>query len=427
MARAADEPRKALDILKVMTERYPDDEDAHLWVPSIYQHELGDIAKSLEAAEAAVKALPKSGPLRNQYGYSLLRVGRFPEALKEFEEYAALAPREPNPHDSMAEAYVLMGQPERAVERYGRVLEMEPTFFNAHVGRAYALGMMGRYDDALREAMECQRAMERMQAPQGPVHFFLGVLLSRVGRYEAAGRALTSARAAAAEVADHELEVAIHLLDAHIQFDRGHSAAALATLERAIAPLKSIDIAGARQGLTLAVNAVTGTVAARLGKTDEAENHLANVDRDIRPGLPDQSWLRQLLAGEIAAARGRYEEASDILAMGLPRIKMPFTVGLHFSFTLGLQFAYPDAIARLRERAGDLDGAITAYRNLLTPDVANPWTLLLEPRYILALARLYAKQGDETAARREYQRFLDLWKDADAGEPELAEARRALR
>ncbi len=90
------------------------------------------------------------------------------------------------------------------------------------------------------------------------------------------------------------------------------------------------------------------------------------------------------------------------------------------------QFAFPDGPARALEASGDLDGAIAAYRGLLTPDVANMWTLLLEPRYVLAIARLHAKKGDRAAARQEYQRFLDLWKNADAGQPELAEAKRAL-
>ena len=90
------------------------------------------------------------------------------------------------------------------------------------------------------------------------------------------------------------------------------------------------------------------------------------------------------------------------------------------------QFAFPDGPARALEASGDLDGAIAAYRGLLTPDVANMWTLLLEPRYVLAIARLHAKKGDRAAARQEYQRFLDLWKNADAGQPEIAEAKRGL-
>ena len=48
---------------------------------------------------------------------------------------------------------------------------------------------------------------------------------------------------------------------------------------------------------------------------------------------------------------------------------------------------------------------------------------MLDPRFVLAAARLAARAGDPETARAEYGRFLTLWKDADEGLPELAEAR----
>jgi hypothetical protein len=51
---------------------------------------------------------------------------------------------------------------------------------------------------------------------------------------------------------------------------------------------------------------------------------------------------------------------------------------------------------------------------------------VLEPRHILALARLLRESRDEAGARVEFQRFLDLWAHADPDLPESIEARRAL-
>ena len=48
---------------------------------------------------------------------------------------------------------------------------------------------------------------------------------------------------------------------------------------------------------------------------------------------------------------------------------------------------------------------------------------MLDPRFVLAAARLAARAGDPETARAEHGRFLRLWKDADEGLPELAEAR----
>ena len=55
--------------------------------------------------------------------------------------------------------------------------------------------------------------------------------------------------------------------------------------------------------------------------------------------------------------------------------------------------------------------------------MSSKWIAMLEPRYVLEVARLLDKTGDKAAARVVYERFLELWKDADAGLPELKEAR----
>jgi tetratricopeptide (TPR) repeat protein len=85
-----------------------------------------------------------------------------------------------------------------------------------------------------------------------------------------------------------------------------------------------------------------------------------------------------------------------------------------------------DGIARVRKARGDVRGAIEIYQRLLVTDIGSKWTAMLEPRYVLELARLLEQAGDRAAARQQYDRFLDLWKRADAGLPELTEARTAF-
>ncbi|HEY2942946.1 MAG TPA: protein kinase, partial [Vicinamibacteria bacterium] len=111
-ARRAGQFEKAAPMLEELLARYPDEDRAYIQLARVYEFELREPDKALAVAERGVKALPNEGGLHNEYGYRLLNRGRYPEALREFETYARLRPKEPNPYDSQAEAYLYIGQPE---------------------------------------------------------------------------------------------------------------------------------------------------------------------------------------------------------------------------------------------------------------------------------------------------------------------------
>ena len=96
------------------------------------------------------------------------------------------------------------------------------------------------------------------------------------------------------------------------------------------------------------------------------------------------------------------------------------------SSLLANNLASRDGPARVAKARGDFAGAIRIYRRLLIYGPDQKWVAPFEPRYVLEIARLLEQSGDSQGARKEYERFLTLWKGADAGLPELAEARRAL-
>ncbi len=63
----------------------------------------GNLPKLLRILSAGVTVLPNTPGTHNIYGYALLEAGRYPEAIREFETFVALAPREPNPYDSLGD------------------------------------------------------------------------------------------------------------------------------------------------------------------------------------------------------------------------------------------------------------------------------------------------------------------------------------
>jgi hypothetical protein len=69
---------------------------------------------------------------------------------------------------------------------------------------------------------------------------------------------------------------------------------------------------------------------------------------------------------------------------------------------------------------------VAEYRRLTTIDPESPLRRLIHPLYHYRFGRVLEEKGDRAAAQAEYRKFLEFWKDADAGQPELADARTRL-
>ncbi len=162
---------------------------------------------------------------------------------------------------------------------------------------------------------------------------------------------------------------------------------------------------------------LAGTAEVHAGKLAAARAHL-DAQRDLYVSSREwEKWKYHCLEGEIALAAGDQAAAEAAFSAGEPELKKDWSNSILFASV------FANRPAQVKSARGDTAGAIEAYRNLLTPDITQKWTMVLEPRYVLELARLLAKSGDTEAARKEYQRFLDLWKDADPDLPELAQAK----
>jgi tetratricopeptide (TPR) repeat protein len=412
---------RALALQEELVARYPDQADAYRRLAYLYRTVLGDTEKEMQALERGIRAVPTYGPLRNRFAYQLLKAGRFNEGIRQLEEYAQMAPEEPNPHDGMGEAYLMFGRPEEAIAKFTDAIEVDDRFFISYLGRAWAYAVLGHYDKALSEVEAVEDVADGDEVPLIDALFFKGLLLAQVGRYREAELAVDEIHRLAEPTGVAILHFAAWSLSSMTALDRGDHFAAIESATRALeTPDRDRDL----EEVVLVAHVLAGIGEAFSGRLAAAAEHQHDAAALLDHQDVNETWLYHSLEGEIALASGDLARAEAAFASGLPTGKI--SANRSASFFFDHTSPSRDWKARIHIARRDAAGAIAEYRRLLTPSADQKFVGVLEPRLVLELARLLDQDGDHEAARQEYRRFLDLWKNADPDLPELAEAQTRL-
>jgi len=367
-----DDSARVAQTLDDLLRRFPDSVDGYSQAAGLYDPDNGplpNLKKLLEITRRGVTVLPASPETRNAYGYALLTAGRYAEALDEFQEYSRLAPREPNPWDSLGDAYLLLGAPDKALDSYSRAMAIDPTF--GVNGRAYSLGVLGRLDEAIAVG-----AYPHVQT----------ILLARAGRYREAADVVNAGIASAVTQGTLEEAAGLELTAALLAFERRDYTGAVHHGQ--LAGERIAHWKPKRRLIVITADALAGIAEVYAGRLREARLRQAAQARDDRPASRAEKWWHDLLAGEIAFAEGDVPRAAATCASVERSWRMfwPGSAGPVVMNNLSLQ----NCNARAAEARGDFAGAIRTYRNLLAANPEQKWSVAV---------RSQARTADRAAPR----------------------------
>ena len=386
------------------------------------------LAEGLKArALAHVRVLAGAGEDRASWrrmGRLLAELGKTEEAISAWRKVLAIAPSEQEAHAALAD--LLQDQPADAVPHLRALAEATPKKPEVWRGLGRALAALGDGDGA----MDAWRRLLKLEEDDIEAHAALADLVG--DRKLAALPHLEVLAARGPDLADARRRLA------QLQEKTGDLAAARATWESLVLVAPSDPLPHERLAQLLAdlgdkAGALTELrwLTTRGPDPEKAFRRLAQALKDQGDAEGEMDAWRGLLAGSPSDA-----PAHERLAVLLAGLGRRAEGAAHLKALAELQPELPKPwkrYAKAVEEAGDAEGALAAWRQVLLADALDPHAhdelgkiLLSLGRHAEAGAHLRAAAEGESGNLRRWKRLATVFQDARDPEGEADAWRRVL-
>lgn len=397
----------ANDVLNKLLERWPNDVEA-LWNKVFVCRAAGRDYEGIATAEKAAQLNPQFADAFNQLAYMYLRVGNPERSKWAIDQYAELTPGDANQYDSRADLYAYVGDAEKAKEQYRRALQINPGFGDDN---KLAFMYLVTGDDARADSIfqSLANSDDPSRRAKGRAH--LHIVDAYHGRFDKAAKILDDAIAADRQDAydgNWYISKLTSRTELHVVNREWDQAISLATK---IAERNAQDFPGIPDMFRLGL----AVIMHWSGDDRGAQGVCDDLRAEISALKDTTGWTTSL--DKIAA----YDA---LLFKNDPKAACE-AFGRTYLFNRGVPDAFQFGMAYLA--TGDVDNAIkTLERDItyLREELFYSPYFHVRSRYVLGLA--YEQSGRKDKAAEQYRKFLDIWKDADSGIPEIDDARKRL-
>jgi serine/threonine protein kinase/predicted Zn-dependent protease len=405
---------KAVSVYQDLLSHYPDDLFGHGKLGDIYLLYLEEWDKAIEEKEAAIRCGddsidPYAGIAR---GYM---------AKGEYEKARELPERFIKAYGDNFNMHFALGSIDLCQEQYAPALLEVEKGSALNPGNPDSLWMKGYVQLCKGDLTAAEKELENeLVAEEKTYHlsgrYDLALLCLLQGRFKRAmdhvERGVEEARALSA----WNGELGLRLLSSYIESRLGKYEEALTECDEIRAVATERELAHYQRNSLFA----RALIFLEMDQIDKAQQAATGLGSMIEK-QPNKKLVRmaEILAGLIELRKNDLGTAIEHLERAVSLMPFQYTINTDHAF-------YLDCLARVYYRSGDLERARREYKKITSLTLGRlRWGDIYAKSFYM-LGKIAEQQGDKARARLNYQKFLELWKDADPGLSEVDDAKKRL-
>jgi len=391
MELARENVQKAYDLRERVSER----EKLYI-TEKYYTYITGEIDKTIDTLQTWARLYPSDYIPHNNLSLNLQLIGRYDEALKEALEAVRLSPNNISARTNQVNSFIGVGRLDEAEQADRDAQKINADTLPAHANNYFFAFM--RRDQA---AMDREVQWARGKPDEAEFTMLLSFAALSYGKFKEAR-----------ELQKHALETM------KAQNRREGAATAVLTMASYMEQVGKCDEAksSAKTALGLARDQKSVAMASVIYATCDDSGQAQSLLNEVRSAYPKNTVINSIVAPFVASCaernRGNFSQAIQLSESVRP---------YEFGIVVGASSTYARGNLYLRQHMGK--EAAAEFKAIID----RPALDYLSPAHTLAhlgLARAAVINGDTAAARKSYQDFFALWKDADSDLPVLVQARK---
>ena len=402
---------KAIESYEELLKSYPYDRDANLNLGLMFCYDLEQWDKAIERFDILILNREVSiEPYVAQAGAYMAK-GIYNKGKEVLENYLTTFPDEILIHERISNLYLCQGNLDLALSEAGKALSENPSSVSP-----FLLGDIYHCSGDLTKAEKEYQKMLTNQSPTTEYHacFRLAALYLSQGKFGESKRMLEQMIALTDKIGDVEQKIWSLSYLAQVDLASGNPEDALQEWERAM------NIAS-EENLDWPANLhLKGLIHLALRSQDKAQRTADELKQALK-ARKNKKLVRYYynLMGRIELERQNFSEAIVYFKRAISLLPSQHSESDDHAI-----FIYPLAFALYS--LGDLEEAQEQYKRIISLTTGRLFFGHLYAKSSHMLGRICQKKGQNQKAIEHYSRFIELWRDAAPGIPELEDAKKQL-